>query len=244
MKDWWKPQNLSQSEKEISQISDIENLSLRNDFGSYRKAFLTGSISGTQIEEHNDIKPYAKIKSISRLIDGNNKKILDAGCGLGYSTEMIAEVYQGSEVTGIDISNDAVQFANKTHKKSRFVALPIDPNGNLPSNYDLIFCLEFYPFTRNSDLESQKDYLKLFSRHLNKNGKIVIFQNWENRNSLISIYDDLKKELPSLDFKLHKFPHIKISQYLPISLGWLPNSIFSKVKGRDLTSKILTISLK
>src|SRR3990167_10203559 len=46
------------------------------------------------------------------------KRVLDISCGTGYGSELIA--VNGGEVTGIDISAEAVEFAEKHFKKPKF----------------------------------------------------------------------------------------------------------------------------
>ena len=46
-----------------------------------------------------------------RLLPGGDFKVLDLGCGAGHGSNLLAEKY--SQVTGLDISIDAIDYAKK-----------------------------------------------------------------------------------------------------------------------------------
>lgn len=159
--EWWKPDNLIVTENEYRKISDTRQLDTRNDFGSYRKVLLSGSVKGSLLGFHNDLSPMRKIKAIDNLIKKTNpKNILDAGCGMGFTTAALAEFYKGSKVLGVDISNDAILFASKHHKNADFTSMAITPDSIKLGSFDLIFCFEFYPFTRNIDHDLQSRFIE------------------------------------------------------------------------------------
>lgn len=51
---WWRPQKLASSESNTHQINDLETLSTRGDFGSYKIMLETNDIYKSQILSHND----------------------------------------------------------------------------------------------------------------------------------------------------------------------------------------------
>ncbi len=70
-----------------------------------------------QIEEHNpNRKQLSKILS-SMIEDVKGKKILDAGCGAGNDSEILAE--RGARVVGIDVSHKMIEMARKRCKNFR-----------------------------------------------------------------------------------------------------------------------------
>ena len=96
-KDWWKPENLEKSEQECREISDLDELELKGDFGSYRKVLISGEIKGSMLGFHNDLMPTEKIKVISRYLGKERPtKILDAGCGMGFTAAALAKFYKGA----------------------------------------------------------------------------------------------------------------------------------------------------
>lgn len=57
---------------------------------------------------------------VERLLSGRGARLLDLGCHSGYLTAIIKEV-SGAEVSGMDISTQAVEVARKRLPGSRFV---------------------------------------------------------------------------------------------------------------------------
>ena len=81
---------------------------------------------------------------------------------------------------GVDVSQDAIKFATQTHKKANFKSQVISPVEKYLVEFDAVFCLEFYPFTRNCDVEIQSSFLNYFSKQSKEGGKIVIYQKKNN----------------------------------------------------------------
>ena len=77
----------------------------------------TGDFESNKISNHNDINPKKKIAIIKLIIDKiaphlQVNKILNLGCGLGFETKALSEVYN-SDVTGIDLSVEGIKFEKK-----------------------------------------------------------------------------------------------------------------------------------
>src|ERR687884_678866 len=53
-------------------------------------------------------------RGVRLLGDLQGKRVLDVGCGLGAGSWLMAK--QGAHVTGVDVSDDAVQWAQKTYE--------------------------------------------------------------------------------------------------------------------------------
>ena len=101
--------------------------------------------------------------------------ILDVGCGVGFTTHELGNYYSNSMIVGVDISSDGISYAKKNFKHEKFICQGIDPKDPPLGEYDLIFCFEFYPFTRTNSLETHKDYLIYFLSQLKKDGKLMVF---------------------------------------------------------------------
>jgi 2-polyprenyl-3-methyl-5-hydroxy-6-metoxy-1,4-benzoquinol methylase len=244
-RDWWRPENLVTSEQKCREISDLDELEKMGDFGSYRKVLMTGEVKGSMLEFHNDLKPTEKIKAISRFLgQAKPKKILDVGCGMGFTTAALANFYKGAEVLGIDVSKDAIDFAKSTHKGAKFLSVMISPKSERLGEFDLIYCIEFYPFTRTSDAETHIEFIEYFVKQLSSGGKIIIYQLWNNQESLSSVINKVIERLPNLVFISRRTPHPKLTRLLPTLLSWMANFMLEKFFNKTYSKTILIIQPK
>ena len=146
--------------------------------------------------------------------------ILDVGCGAGFTTHELGNFYSDSLVVGIDISRDGISYAKERFKNEKFFCQAIDPKNPPLGEYDLIFCFEFYPFTRTTSLKTHKDYLVYFLSQLKQDGKLILYLEWNNKtksplgvppNASISInIDQLKIELNQYQFNINIVPNKRI----------------------------------
>jgi 2-polyprenyl-3-methyl-5-hydroxy-6-metoxy-1,4-benzoquinol methylase len=241
--DWWRVENLLLEERQVRETQEQSKLNPRNDFGSYR-LLLQGIDSKTaQISEHNDVQPRRKVEAIARLLRVTNPaSVLDVGCGVGYTTEALALNYSGAEVLGVDLSSDGIAFARQMHRKAFFDVRPVVPEGPSIGRFDLIFCFEFYPFTRNADAEVQTSYIRYFINNLKPGGQLVIYQVWRNPHSLSAVYEKLIAAMPELRFDMHVIAHPKLLAVLPSPLARLAGALLGKLFGKELLRKVLLIS--
>ncbi len=82
-----------------------------------------------------------------RVIDTPGKLILDAGCGTGYTSLVLAEANPGAKIIGIDLSEESVKLAQtRLHyhgfENVDFVALAIEDIPTLGQKFDYINCDE------------------------------------------------------------------------------------------------------
>jgi 2-polyprenyl-3-methyl-5-hydroxy-6-metoxy-1,4-benzoquinol methylase len=82
-----------------------------------------------------------------RVIDTQGKLILDAGCGTGYTSLVLAEANPGAKIIGIDLSEESVKLAQtRLHhhgfENVDFVALSIEDIPKLGQEFDYINCDE------------------------------------------------------------------------------------------------------
>jgi 2-polyprenyl-3-methyl-5-hydroxy-6-metoxy-1,4-benzoquinol methylase len=242
---WWHPENLAKDEKNFRENLSDNDLNLNNDFGSYRKVLKTGKIKGSRLNLHNDLFPLIKLSAIDRIFGPfNPKSILDAGCGMGFTTKALKNIYKTASVLGVDVSMDAIEYAKKHQKGPIFINMAISPENKVIGFFDLIYCIEFYPFTRNTNIDFQVKFISYYISQLNPNGKLIVYQKWNNSNSLSAILSDIKLLLPDLDFNLKFIPHPKILRCSPIIISRIINKFFSLVLGRDLSKAVLIIEKK
>ena len=82
-----------------------------------------------------------------RVIDTKGKVILDAGCGSGYKSLILAEANPGAKIVGIDISTESIKLAEQRLKHHgfnnyEFYVLSLEELPVLNHQYDYINCDE------------------------------------------------------------------------------------------------------
>ena len=213
-KTWWHPEILSKNEGETSKIKDLDLLDPGVDFGSYKIMLQTGDIKLSQIDQHNNIDPGVRVKMVKNLLSKFlPNKILDIGCGLGFTTSELKNLFPNSEVLGIDISTDAIAYGRKQFTDCEFLAEAIDPK-NTEKIYkaDLICAFEFYPFSRTSNIEVHRSYILYLMGWLKDGGRLLIFQLWDKEDSLSVNYEELVAGFQQLKFTSYQIPYNKVTK--------------------------------
>lgn len=250
--DWWKPQNLKKTEKNFRNENELDKVDVHNDFGSYKVMFNTNDATKSIISTHNEITPSYRVKAIKGILGGFiPEKIYDLGCGLGFTTNEISNEYPCAEVIGMDISEDAIAFGKKNFPSCQFLCEAVDPEQkDQVFCADLIYAFEFYPFTRTSDLKDHKQYLAHLTDELSENGKLVIFQLWNNPESLSANYSKLVALFPNLQFGLYSMPLRQIGRFVRFRIlaniiSAIARPVFRSITNRQLgENKVLVISKK
>jgi 2-polyprenyl-3-methyl-5-hydroxy-6-metoxy-1,4-benzoquinol methylase len=80
-----------------------------------------------------------------KVIDTEGKVILDAGCGSGYKSLMLAEANPGAKIIGVDISEESVKLARQRlqyhgFNNTDFYAIPLEDLPDLGLKFDYINC--------------------------------------------------------------------------------------------------------
>ena len=242
--------SLKKIKEQIAQTDDLSTLNPNNDFSSYKLILETDDPRYAKVEAHNTVNPFHRVNAIKNILKHYQpKNILDLGCGLGYTTQELKNVFKNANVVGVDISKDAVEYCNSKYKQCNFYAKAIDPDiKGQKFHADLIFAFEFYPFTRTSSLQNHKKYLNHIAKDLPIGGKLVIFQKWNNPNSLSKNYSDISKSFKNLAFDLHTMPITKIThlvknQSLAVAFSHIIRASFKFFTRRSLSEqKILIIT--
>lgn len=240
--DWWRPENLQHAEERArsSRSSDTGS-----DFGSYGVLERDGDPARSNIAIHNDINPLTKVRSIARIIRHPGPgAILDAGCGAGFTTAALTTVYPQADVLGVDLAVDAIAYATRTHPQARFIAAPISPESAPFGSFDLIFCFEFYPFTRNVDARTQANFVRSFIDQLRPDGALVIYQTWKNPNSLASCYDAVRALTPELQYVKRRTPHARLAERLPHRLALALSWVATTFARRDWQKPVVIVTRK
>jgi 2-polyprenyl-3-methyl-5-hydroxy-6-metoxy-1,4-benzoquinol methylase len=241
--DWWLPSRLKADEASARLLSDFSELDAKGDFGSYRRLVLGDSLENSNASVHNDLFPRSKVHQIFRFLDfGIPKTVLDAGCGLGYTTTVIAEVLPDAHILGIDLAEDAIAYATNQHKNASFGVVALDPSGERIGTFDLIFCFEIYPFSRNRDVSYQSQLIRNLSENLSSGGKIVISQTWRNKDALPPVLSQVANMCPELSFDVVAYPHPRIPLWLPKKLALYSAKIVERITQKEVVKKLIVIS--
>jgi ubiquinone/menaquinone biosynthesis C-methylase UbiE len=121
-----------------------------------RQQFDTGPYPRTPLEKspkndamslyiHNLINPYYLRNQ--KVIETEGKLILDAGCGSGYKSLVLAEANPGAKIIGVDISEKSVDLARQRLQyhgfdNTDFHVISIEQLPQLGLDFDYINCDE------------------------------------------------------------------------------------------------------
>ena len=214
--DWFLPKNLEKSQAECMS-SDPGRISEGGDFASYARANRGVGLTGSGIESHNLTNPSIRIRLYKHILGSvPRKKIADIGCGLGFSSKALADVFLAN-VDGYEVSLDAVQFSKRTWPGLCFFCRAIEPGIPLGQTYDLIVAQEFYPFTRTAELSIHLGYVDVLERSLNGGGVLLIGLSEGTKESILSNISQLQDHLQnkSLNISLVRLPFDKVYQKIP-----------------------------
>ena len=171
------------------------------------KHFTNLSTTGTTTEESNEILKELNWKS---------KTVLDVGCGTGLFAYKAAN--KGANVLGIDFSVQAIEIAQSRFKHSNLKYKKMNLK-KIKEKYDVIVSL--------GTLEHMDDplvILKLFKKHLNPKGKIIITSpNWTNPRGyiLLTLYFLFNAPITLADLHYQTpIDFIKYSDKLKMKLKW------------------------
>ena len=98
-----------------------------------------------------------------------NRVVLDVGCGCGYGTQRLSQY--ATEIAGIDISTDAIDYCNSNHARGNINFKKMDCyHMDFPKNYfDVVVSFEVI-----EHLEDQVRYLDEIFRVLKEGGIFIV----------------------------------------------------------------------
>lgn len=145
----------------------LEKIRQQFDFGPYPRIAIAKSPKNeaASLYIHNLVTPYYVRNQ--QVIDTEQKVILDAGCGTGYKSLILAEANPGAKIVGIDISEQSLDLARKRleyhgFENVEFYQLSIYELPNTGWEFDYINCDELlYLFPEPTvALQAMKSVLK------------------------------------------------------------------------------------
>lgn len=101
-----------------------------------------------------------------------NKKVLDFGCGSGYGTALISQ--HCKEIIGIDISNEAVEYAKSKYSSSNLSFLSIDSVETCPLPFNDNEFEVILSFQVIEHIDNTTAFLKEINRVLKPGGEAII----------------------------------------------------------------------
>ena len=140
-----------------------------------------------------------------------NLNILELGCGPGHFTNMIKKHFPSCNVTGVDLDENHIKFANNMAKTLNLdVTYLVGDANNLPfenNQFDLIFShtlVEHLPF---------EEFVTEQKRLLKDNG-LMIFITVDSKRKHVNTFDYMENELDEIYNSLqYKDNNITVGQY-------------------------------
>lgn len=75
-----------------------------------------------------------------RAVETVPETVLDVGCGIGNSTQVLADTFPAAHIIGADNSPDMLRYARENHPGLEFIELDAAHDlEKLPEKYDLVF---------------------------------------------------------------------------------------------------------
>jgi 2-polyprenyl-3-methyl-5-hydroxy-6-metoxy-1,4-benzoquinol methylase len=143
------------------------------------------------------------VTSYLSFLKDKNIKILDCFCGVGYGCNILSNFFEKATITGIDGSNETIDFANRFYSKNTvdyyFKRFPFKHK----DKYDLVVSFESL-----EHVESHKDFFKFLKKSLKKDGYLILSTPNE---SIIPFKEG--------DYKFH-YRHFCISDYKELAYDY------------------------
>ena len=222
--EWWDPDNLAKNEERLRKTLTSDNYSKSGDFGSY-KAINNGlNLDDSYLYLHNLCDEETLIKTVidyTKILRKYDRRfprtIADIGCGAGFTSNVLKNIFSNASVFGYEVSYDAIEYAKEKFPECNFEQKKIDPFLNLSDKkFDLLLCQEFYPFTRTKDLEKHIEWIKFLQNNLNQGGTALITLSADTLSTINNNYKILKKNFP---LKKITIVHPRISSKVPIYIS-------------------------
>ena len=176
------------------------------------KELFTGErfIPGVE-DDKLEIEHYQRYLSVRKLVE--NKVVLDAACGEGYGSNILATV--AKQVTGIDIDEDTVLRARESYKVTPNVTYLQGSIEKLPIEDNSVDVVVSFETIEHVPEETQEKFLNEISRVLKKDGILIMstpnkriysdMHNYKNEFHIKEFYHD-----EFVDFLKGKFQYVQM----------------------------------
>lgn len=113
------------------------------------------------------------IKNLGQFIPKNSQKILDIGCGIGWSSYEFAKSFPNSQVNAIDLSPVLIETASKLFDdKKNLIFEAYDLIDGLPEDtFDVIVMIDVY---EHIPLSERFEFHKSIKKNLNNRGRLIL----------------------------------------------------------------------
>jgi SAM-dependent methyltransferase len=105
---------------------------------------------------------------------GSVSRVLDFGCGLGYGSRRLRELFPQAEITGVDTSEPALEAARQRNGGTGVRFLTLDQIRHEGAGYDLCYVNGVF---HHIPVEERTGALSLIHRLLLKDGVLALFEN-------------------------------------------------------------------
>ncbi|WP_017305564.1 class I SAM-dependent methyltransferase [Spirulina subsalsa] len=166
----------------------LEQLREQFDFGPYPKTPLDvdpKTFPGRLYTNHLTTAYYLRNQ---KVINSQNKTILDVGCGSGFTSLILAEANPEAKIIGIDISEKSIELAKKRAEyfnkqdQCEFFLVSVDDIPSLSWDFDYINCDEVLYL-----LPNPLQALKIFKKKLKPSG--IIRTNLHSAAQRVGMYN-------------------------------------------------------
>lgn len=100
-------------------------------------------------------------------------RILDFGCSDGLMAAIMAEIFPGAEISGVDSSQRSIDYAKRSHPELEFIWLEKETLPFVPNGFDFVYAVGVFhhvPF-----IEHERVYSEIF-RVIKPGGAFVLFE--------------------------------------------------------------------
>lgn len=158
-----------------------------------------------------EIEHFQRYMGICDFVAG--KTILDAACGEGYGSCMLAEY--ADKVVGIDISEDAVSNAMQKYSEQKNLSFKVGSIASLPLENQSIDVVISYETIEHVNAEIQEQFLLEIKRVLKPEG--VLIMSTPNKELYTDLYD-YHNEFHMKEFYKEEFKVFLKSSFLNVKL--------------------------